>query len=409
MGPDNTMNQGGYHMSISEAARPIALAHGITVRPVEHRSQVTEFIRLPYAIYDRDPSWTPPLERDLRSFLDPRRGPFFEFGTAKLFLAYQAGKAVGRIAAVIDPRFNAHHDASTGFFGFFESVDDTAVAAALLRAASGFLAEQGFTSVMGPMSFSANYDCGVLVDGFEAGPAVMMPHNPRYYPALLEDCGFSAEKDLWSWDVPVTDTVVPESIAVSQRMSRLADAARAREGVVIRQMDLGNFEAELTRVRDLYNRAWTGNWGFVPMTDREFSFVGRQLKPLMRPELSLMAEVEGEPVAFGIAFVDPGPALRAARGRLARRCVPTGLYHILRAGHTARRVRIITLGAAGDRRMAGIAVALCIDLVRGAHRLGYHEPLEASWILEDNHGLNRMIATVGGRKVRTHRIYRRDL
>ncbi|MFF1874797.1 N-acetyltransferase [Kitasatospora herbaricolor] len=370
---------------------------------------MTEFIRLPYTIYHGDPNWTPPLERELRSFLDPRRGPFFEFGTAKLFLAYQAGKAVGRIAAVIDPRFNARQEASTGFFGFFESIDDTAVAGALLRAASEFLARHGLRSVMGPMSFSANYDCGLLVDAFDTGPGVMMPHNPPYYPALLQECGFSAEKDLWSWEVPVTDSVVPEAIAVPQRMSRLAESARARAGVVIRQMDLGRFDAELARVRELYNHAWQGNWGFVPMTDREFSFIGHQLKPMMRPELSLMAEVEGKPVAFAIAFVDPGPALRAAGGHLARRGVPTGLYHLLRAGRTAERVRIITLGAVGDRRTAGIAVALCIDLVRGAHRLGYREPLEASWILEDNHGLNRMIASVGGRRTRTHRIYRRDL
>ncbi|MEU6350698.1 N-acetyltransferase [Streptomyces sp. NPDC047072] len=394
----------------TERAATKNTAAALIVETVEKRSQMTEFIRMPYSIYRDDKNWTPPLEADVRKTLDPRKHPFLEFGKVKLFLARRADRVVGRIAAVVDPRFNEYHGTNYGFFGFFECIDDIDVARALFEAAEDYLDAYGFETVIGPMSYSTNYDCGILVSGFDVHPGVMMPHNPEYYPRLLEECGFRKEKDLWSWDIPMQeDCVAPAEAVFADKILQNGKDTRSRSDITVRPMDFKHYDADLAKLRKIYCSAWSDNWGFVPTTNNEFQYMGKQLKPLMKPEFALIAEFNGQPVATAIAFFDPGPALRAARGRMTRFGLPIGLFHLLRADKTARRLRFILLGIVAEHRYPGLAPMMIEDVYRAAYRLGYRDPMEGSWILENNRGLNRLIEDLGGILVRKHRIYSRAM
>lgn len=374
----------------------------LAVTPVRGRADVTAFIRLPYAVYRDDPYWVAPLERERRAFLDPRRSPFHGIGTVQLFLARRGGQVVGRIAAIVDPRYNERHDPKCGQFGLFECADDPEAAAELFDAAADWLGERGLSRMLGPFSFSTNDECGVLVDGFDGPPTMLMPHNPAYYPELFAGCGFSKAKDLLSWRVPMPPDGEPPAI-----VRRAADRALSAPGVRVRPLDPKRFDADLAAVKDIYNDAWAENYASVPMTDREFEHTVRQLKPIIRPELLQLVEVHGEPAAFSLWLPDTNQALRAAHGRLTTCGVPTGLIRISRAGRRINRTRAVTVGIKKEHRNRGLTAAMFTQAQRAAFRLGYAES-ELSWILEDNHHANRYAKAVGGILFRTHRLYERD-
>jgi len=393
-------------MAVS-ARKPKTVAQGhpgqadVTVTPAQSAADREAFIRFPYALYRGDPNWVPPLEMERRDFLDPKKNPWFQFGTAELFLARREGKVVGRIAGVVDPRYNEFHGTNLGFFGMFESIDDQAVARGLFDAASTWLKAQGFPEMLGPLNFSTNYECSVLVEGFEAAPAVMMAYNPRYYPALYEACGFVKAKDLWAFDV-ASSQPPPEKVV------RVAEKIRQRNGVVVRPVRMSDFAAEVQRVKDIYNAAWEDNWGFVPMTEAEFDHMAKDMKPLVVPELLLIAEVKGEPVAFSMTIPDANFALKAAGGRLTRFGLPIGLVKLALAAKRIRRLRLITLGIKQGFRRQGLDAILYLDTITTARRLGYSGG-EVSWTLEDNHLVNRAIESMGGVRSKTYRIYRRPI
>jgi GNAT superfamily N-acetyltransferase len=373
----------------------------VTVTPVRGRADTTAFIRLPYAIYRDDPHWVAPLERERRAFLDPRRNPFYDVGTVQLFLARRGDEVVGRIAAVTDARFNDRHDSGCGQFGLFECVDDAEVAAALFDAAAGRLSERGLGRMLGPLSFSTNDECGLLVEGFDRPPTVLMPHNPPYYPKLFTGCGFTKAKDLLSWRVPMPSDGEPTPV-----VRRATERALGAPGVRVRPLDPQRFDADLAAVKEIYNDAWAENYASVPMTDREFETLVGQLKPVLRPELLQLAEVHGEPAAFTLWLPDTNQALRAARGRLTTYGLPTGLIRITRAARRINRTRAVTSGIKKEHRNRGLIAALFTQAQRAAFRLGYTET-EFSWILEDNHHANRYVKAAGGIHFRTHRLYER--
>jgi GNAT superfamily N-acetyltransferase len=374
---------------------------GVTVSPVQGSADKTAFIRLPYSLYRGDANWVPPLEMERRDFLDPRKNPFLEFGEVALFLARRGKDVVGRIAAVKDPRFNEFQGTNHGFFGLFECVNEPGVARALLDAASQWLKAQGFTTVLGPMNFSGNQELGLLVDGFGTPPALMTTYNPPYYAQLLEACGFTKAKDLWSFELSA-------SAEPPEKVVRIAEKIRQREGITVRPADMKHFAEEVVRLKEIYNSAWEKNWGFVPMTEREFDHLAREMKQILRPELVLVAEVKGEPVAFSITLPDANEAIKAAGGRLTTFGLPVGLVKMLLAARKIRRLRLITLGIKEGYRRRGIDAILYLDTLRTARRLGY-EGGEISWTLEDNHLVNRAIESMGGQRSKTHRIYQRPL
>jgi GNAT superfamily N-acetyltransferase len=381
------------------SAETAAPPSDVTVTPVESAADREAFIQFPYALYKDDPNWVPPLVMERRDFLDPKKNAWFEFGSVELFLARRGGKVVGRVAAVNDPRYNQFHETQVGWFGMFECVDDVDVARALLDAAAGWLKSQGFGQMMGPANFSSNYEFAALAEGFDSPPVVMMPYNPRYYLALYEACGLSKAKDLYAWE---HSSAVPPP----EKVARIAEKMRQREGIVVRPVRLEDYEAEVRRIKDIYNAAWEKNWGFVPMTEREFDQMAKEMKAIVKPELLLIAEVNGEPVAFSMTIPDANVAFKAAGGRLTRFGLPVGLVKLVLAARKIRRLRLITLGIKEGYRRRGIDAILYLDTLRTARELGYTGG-EISWTLEDNHLVNRAIESMGGRRYKTYRVYQR--
>ncbi len=368
----------------------------IQVSPVRSGGDRRAFIELPFRLYRNDPLWIPPLRRDVADLLNPGH-PFHSHGQVELFLARgDDGRVVGRIAAVKnDAHLSQHHDGA-GFFGFFETERDPAIAPALFDAASAWLAKRGLAVMRGPASFSVNEECGLLVNGFDTPPAVMMPHNPAWYPEVVERAGFKKAKDLIAYWLQ--DAQVPE------RVSRLADALAVRHQITIRPLDMKDFNAEVGRIRELYNKGWEANWGNVPMSDAEFAHMAKQLKPVAVPEMVLFAYVRGTLAGFALALPDLNVALRHMNGRLLPIGWALGLWH----GRKIDRGRVLTLGVLPEFRRTGAADLLYQTLIKNGRAKGFRHG-EASWILEDNLLMRTAIERAGGVAYKTYRLYDRPI
>ncbi|NVJ01995.1 N-acetyltransferase [Myxococcus sp. AM009] len=373
----------------------------VQVTPVRGEAERMQFIRLPYALYQSDPHWVAPLEMERRDFLDPKKNPFFEYGELELFLARRGPVVVGRIAAIRNPRHMELHGTKEGFFGLFECVNDAGITRSLLEAAASWLRQRGMNAMLGPANLSSNQEWGLLIDGFDTPPAVMMPHNPPYYAALLEACGLTKAKDLYAYELS-------SSAQPPEKVVRIAEKLRVRDGVVVRPVNMKDLDAEVKRIRDIYNSAWEKNWGFVPFTDAEFDHLAKELKTVVRPELALVAEIQGEPVAFSLTVPDANQAIRAANGRLTTFGLPIGLVKLALASRRINRLRLIILGIKEGYRRRGLDAILYLDTLRTAKRLGYVGG-EISWTLEDNHLVNRAIESMGAQRSKTYRVYTRAL
>ena len=373
----------------------------IEVTEVKTRGERDAFIEFQWEIYRNDPAWVPPLILERKEFLDRKKHPFFEHGDAALFLARAGGKIVGRIMASDDPNYNALHKTNVGCFGLFESVNDPAVAAALFDAAIQWLRAKGRDEIMGPIDYSTNYVCGLLVEGFEFPPTLLTSHNPPYYAALIEGLGFAKVMDFYAWWFSEPQRAVA-------RLRRLAAALKKRHSVTIRQGNLTDLRGESRRLREIYNEAWKDNWGFVPFTQNEFEFMTRELKQLVVPEFTLIAESGGEPVGFLLCLPDINVALKKINGRLTRYGLPIGLAKLLYYKSRIRTVRLIALGIKPGYRRGGIAEMLVLQVIEEAMiKRGLSG--ETSMTLENNHLMNRFLAAIGAQKYKTYRIYQRTL
>ena len=372
----------------------------IEASPVSSRKERNAFIKFPWRIYRNDPAWVPPLILERKAFLDRKRHPFYQHGDAALFLARQNGEIVGRIMASDDPNYNSLHQSNAGCFGLFECIDNREVAAALFEAASNWLCARGRSAIMGPIDYSTNYVCGLLIDGFEHPPTLLTSHNPRYYPPLIESCGFSKAKDWYAWWF----SEFPEA---AERLRKVATARAGRHGVTIRPVNLRKIEDESRLLRTIYNQAWEKNWGFVPFTPAEFDHLAREMKPLIVPQGTLLAEVGDEPVGFVIAVPDINVALRHINGRLTRFGFPIGLIKLLYYKTKIRTGRLVALGVVEKYRRAGIAETLVLRLMDEAFKRGFTG--ELSMTLEDNFMINRFIEALGAARYKTYRIYSRRL
>lgn len=377
------------------------LPSDVQVTPVRGSAEKMLFIRFPYGIYRDDPSWVKPLEMERRDFLDPKKNPFFEYGEVALFLARRGGAVVGRIAAIRNPRHMEEHGTKEGFFGLFECMNDAGIARVLLDTAAAWLRERGMNAMLGPANFSSNQDWGLLIDGFGTPPAIMMPHNPPYYAALLDACGLTKVKDLYAFELS-------SSAQPPEKVVRIAEKMRVREGITVRPVNMKDLDAEVRRIKDIYNSAWEKNWGFVPFTEAEFDHLAKDLKTIVRPELALLAEVKGEPVAFSLTVPDANQAIRAADGRLTHFGLPIGLVKLALASRRIDRLRLIILGIKEGYRRRGLDAILYLDTLRTAKQLGYVGG-EISWTLEDNHLVNRAIESMGAQRSKTYRVYQRAL
>ena len=370
----------------------------IVIAPVRSHSDRRAFIDLPFRLYRDDPYWVPPLKRDVAELLDPTRHPFHRHAQMELFLARDplTGRVTGRIAAIRNELHLSHHDDGAGFFGFFECERSPAVAAALLDAAGEWLAARGLRVIRGPASPSLNEECGLLVHGFDGPPVVMMPFNPPWYAELLEGCGFRKAKDLLAYWLG--EDTVPE------RLARATELLAERNRLAIRPLEMSRFGEEVELVRALYNSAWERNWGFVPMTEAEFTHLARQLKPVVEPALIAFVEVDGETAGFVLALPDLNRALKKMNGKLFPFGWLKGLWH-------ARRIdtaRVLTVGVLPAYRAKGAAELLYVYLLKTGPRHGFTKG-EFSWILEDNHAMRAALEKMGARHYKTYRLYDRPL
>jgi GNAT superfamily N-acetyltransferase len=372
----------------------------VQVSRVDSSADRDAFIKFQWQIYRNDPAWVPPLILERKAFLNRDKHPFYGHGEAALFLARQNGATVGRIMASDDPNYNKLHETNVGCFGMFESIDDVDVAAALFDAAGSWLRDRGRTEVMGPIDYSTNYVCGLLIDGFQHPPTLLTAHNPPYYAPLIERCGFSKAKDWYAWWF----SEYPEPAA---RLRKIAQARAHKEKVTIRPIDLKQIAAEGQRIRDVYNQAWEQNWGFVPFTEAEAEHMAHELKPLIVPKGTLIAEVGERPIGFVIGVPDINVALRKINGRLTTFGLPIGLLKLLDHLKRTRTGRLIALGVVKDYRRAGIAEMLVLRLMDEAFSRGFTG--ELSMTLEDNVMVNRFIEAMGAKRYKTYRIYRRSI
>jgi GNAT superfamily N-acetyltransferase len=334
------------------------------------------------------------------TLLSRSKNPFFEHAEAEYFLAERGHEVVGRIAAIANRLHNETHHDRVGFFGFFESVNDQAVADALFAAAAGWLRARGFDTMRGPASFSVNDECGMLVEGYEFPPTLMMPHNPQYYVTLAEQGGFARAKDLYCYQGN------EPAGAVGDRLERGMELIRQRHGITLRALRMDDFEAEVGRVKALYNAAWERNWGFVPMTEREIDHLAEQFKPVVAPDLVPFAEKEGRLVGFAIALHDLNVAFR---GNRSGAFIP-GLIRTLFLLKTGRihRCRILLLGVVPEFRGKGLDAMLYHWIWKHGIARGITWG-EAGWILEDNAAMRAGMEKIGFSHYKTYRLYDRKL
>jgi GNAT superfamily N-acetyltransferase len=366
---------------------------GIEITAIDSKKALNEFVELPFTIYRNDSCWVPQLRIAVKELLDREKHPFYANGEAEFFLAREGGKVVGRVAAIIDRNHNRFHNENAGFFGFFECVDNVEVARALLSRARQWVFDRGAKFLRGPVSPSTNYECGLLVDGFDSSPMVMMPYNPRYYTGLLEQVGLSKSKDLYAY-LSNANTIEMKKI------DRVADKVLKTTGVRVRPINMKDFQKDVQRVWEVYGAAWQRNWGFIPMTREEFFLQGKEMKMILKPDLVLIGEVADRVVGFALALPDVNQALKPANGSL----FPTGLLKILYYQRLIKNVRVLALGVVEEYRPSGLAAGFYATLVQNARKLGFGD-CEMSWILEDNVLMNRSLEVMGAKRYKTYRIY----
>lgn len=383
----------------SAAGRP---APPLEMRAVVSRRDKSAFAKMPWPIYRDDPQWVPPLISEVKEFINRRKHPFYLHGDAQAFLALRGGRAVGRILVSDDPHYNQLHGTNLGCFGMFESVRDESVTHALLDAAAGWLRAKGRNAIMGPIDYSTNYPCGLLIDGFDTPPSVMMNHNPPHYAELLESWGLAKVKDLYSWWF--TD---PKNMVEHWR--RRAERLAERGGVSVRPFNPKDFDAEVERCASVYNDSHDANWGFVKLSEEEFRYSAKQIARLAKPDLTLLAEVKGLPVGFSVTVPNFNEAIRPLNGRLTTCGLPLGLVRLLFRTKRIKTARMLVLDILQKYRRRGISELMILyTLDYGKNVIGF-TGAELGWTLEDNYLINRTIEAVGAKCYKTYRIYEKSL
>jgi GNAT superfamily N-acetyltransferase len=370
----------------------IAAGTRVEIVPVETRADMHRFIEFPYRHYRADRHWVAPLRSDQKEILNRSKHPFYAHADLQCFLALSDGEICGRIAGIVDHAYNSATNQELGSFGFFESIDSEPVAAALLGSVAQWHATRGLTTMRGPFNPSINYESGLLVEGFDSSPYVMMTYNPPYYERLFAGVSLRKAMDLFAYRL-IGET---GQIAPLERARRILSSA----GVRIRSARMDRFEDEVDTVGRLYNAMWSDNWGAAPVSQDEMHHLGQRLKPLLNPELVLFAEVDNEPVGFAVAVPDINQALKRANGSL----FPFGLVKILSSKRRIKTIRVLALGVVEAYRGSAVAAQLYLQLMQRARALGYIEA-ECSWILENNRHMNTSLRLMGAERYKTYRIY----
>lgn len=376
----------------------------VEIKRVVTRRDWHDFISLPWSIYKDHPHWVPPLRIMVREILNTNKNPFFRHARMLPLLAIRDGRIVGRIAGLIDRVHNHYHSEQTSFFGFFECVNDQPVCDALFDAISRWAGEQGMDRMLGPVNPSTNHECGLLIEGFDKEPRIMMPYNPPYYMQLISVYGFDKVKDLSAWDAD-------SEKLTTDRLIRIAERQKRRSKITVREVDIRNFDREIQTILDIYNHAWEKNWGFVPMDEIEFRHMAKDMKLILEPRLCLIAEVRGEPAAFGLTLPNLNQVLKKIEsGSL----FPTGIFKLLwyffgpGRKSTVTESRLMALGIKKKYRSLGLGALLYAEYIHRSPVLGM--PVgEASWILEDNFEMLQRLEAANAKQSRRYRLYQKAI
>ncbi len=367
----------------------------------DDRNTLIDFIRVPWRIYRGDENWVAPLVADMLKVFSKDKNPFFEHADAAFFVCYDdSRRPLGRIAAIYDRLHFKYRGENVGYFGYFDCVEDSAVAKALFNAAQQWLERKGAVYVRGPINLSMNNECGLLIEGFDDPPAFMMPYNKPYYARLIEENGYVKAKDLLAYWVDLYYDEKPKQfVRYAERLSKKI------KGIRTRYADLRRFREELERFKEVYNQAWMDNWGFVPLTDKEIDFMAKRIRPLVVSKLVVFAEtIEGEPVGVAMALPDYNFVFKRMKGSL----FPFGIIKFFLYRNQIPRIRLMVLGVKREYRFRGIEFLMLGKMYDFVMKKGY-TGAEFSWILEDNEPIKAIIERFGSRVYKRYRIYEKKI
>lgn len=377
------------------------MVKSITIQEVASKTEWNHFFMLPWFIYKNDPLWVPPLLFDLKRQLNKNINPFFNDAEAKYWIATDENRCIGRIAAIVNHQHNNFYKERTGFFGFFECIDDKAVAAALLDIAHQWLKEKGMEQVRGPVNLSLNNECGFLIDGYNRPPVLQMNYNKSYYPVMLQHYGYEKEHDLLAFYI--TDAILSDH-KLMDRLKRISEMVIRKENIRFRNIDPGKLGSEIEKIRILFNDYMSNNWGFLPMTEEECSFMAKSLKPVLVKQLAIFAEADGQAIGSSLAMPDLNYVVRKMNGRL----FPFGIFKYLYYKRKISDIRVMLMGINERYRRKGLEAVFIYKTIME----GYKRKItgaELSWISEDNHVLINELTKMNAHLYKRYRIYQMPL
>ncbi len=373
----------------------------LEIKPVRTRKDKKLFIDLEWQLNKNLPNWVSPLRMEREKVLNTKKNPFFEHAEIEMFIAYKNGRPAGRIAAILNENYNSFQKDNSGFWGFFECLNDQETANGLFNAAASWLQEKGFDNMYGPMNPSTNDEVGLLIDGFDTPPYMMMTHTQPFYPELAESFGSTKAKDLYAWIVPVAEA----KKNITEKMLRVSDKILKKYNITLRNLVIKNINKEIKIIKDIYNNAWSRNWGFVPFTDAEIDSLAKDLKQIADQDMLFFAYKDGKPIAFSITLPNVNEVLKdIPNGRL----LPKGIFKLLFGIKNIKSVRVLVLGVKKEFQHIGLGSIFYIKSIEKALQKGYTMG-EMSWILEDNHAMNRATEAIGSKKYKTYRVYQYKL
>jgi hypothetical protein len=366
---------------------------------IQTRSELKQFIDLPWKIYPRDCLWVPPLKRQVRKLLDTRKHPFWKFSEQALFLARRGAQVVGRVAGIIDNNHNRYHNEQAGAWGFFECQNDQEAARCLLSAVEDWARSKGMTLLRGPLNPSTNYEVGTLVEGFEYPPTVMMPWNYPYYASLVEGSGFQKEKDLLALQV------LTHQYKIGDRIRRLTERIKKKGKIWSRNGSKKHVESEMSLIAEIYRSAWAENWGFVPMTDEENRVMAKELLPVMVEELTFFLYYGDQPAGVAMVMLDVNPLLKRLNGKIGI----TGLVKYILYRKEIRGLRGAVFGVKKEYRNLGLPLVAFDHLYNVLEGNDKYDYLEFGWNLEDNDAINKFELEAGAKVYKRYRVFKKDL
>lgn len=368
----------------------------IEIIEVKKKNDLEKFIRFPWEVYKNNGHWVPPLISERRHFFDREKNPFFRHADVSLFLALENGKVVGTISAHADRNYIKFHEDNSSFYGFFECLPDYRYAESLFNTALEWARKRGYRRILGPFNFTTNHECGLLTDAFDSDPVLMMTYNPEYYVEYHDKFSFKKAMDLLAYYIEAKEP--PEGLKDA------VEKVKKRAKLTVRKVNIFRFFREIKIVKEIYNKAWAKNWGFIPLEEEEFDYISKSLIPMIAPSFALIAEVEGMPVGFALSLPDFNVVAKKMNGRM----FPFGIFHFIFDRRKIENIRVFTLGIVPEYQHLGAGAILYYETWKNAIKKGYKWG-EMSWILEDNEPMNNAIIMAGGRVYKRYRIYEKGV